>query len=514
MEPTNDLRALITRRSTCAGTQAYLLDAQSQRRVSYEELSWLVEDWDRSFDRLGVSRGERIGLAVADPLHFACLYLCIVASGRWATPLDPTAPEGVLARSLGSLNPRLVLADRPSPSDGDLAWVQVSPDHRAEAAGIGAPAGSPTANPSPAPSALPPDGGVILASSGTTGTPKIIGLGQSRLMHTARMVADHHGLGPSDRCFNPLPLFHINAEVVGLLACLVSGGSIVLENRFHRFGFWGRVAASEATWVNAVPAIIARLASPAEQVATQQPPPGVRFVRSASAPLPLSVLERFERLIQIPIVETYGMTEAGSQICANPVVGERRPGSVGRPIGVELRIRAQDGIVGVNQIGVIEIRGPGVIEGYLSPDQDHRFGEDGWLVTGDLGSMDEDGYVFLAGRSDDVINRGGEKMFPREIEEVILDDERVTAAVVVGHPDPVLGQVPVAYLVLGRPCSASTGVPGEIIEDARGRCEALLSRPARPVSYHLVSELPVGSTGKVQRHRLVTGSTPAFSLAG
>ncbi len=200
-------------------------------------------------------------------------------------------------------------------------------------------------------------GGVILSSSGTTGTPKVVALASGQLLATANLVARHNLLEESDRGFNPLPLWHINAEVVGVLATLVAGSSLVLDDRFHRTGFWKIVGDFEVTWINAVPAIISRLAS---LETGESPPARVRFVRSASAPLAPQLLATFEAAISIPIIESYGMTEAASQICANPLVGARKAGSVGVPVGVEVRTVAlgdTSDAVGVD-VGHIENQGP------------------------------------------------------------------------------------------------------------------------------------------------------------
>ncbi|MST35222.1 AMP-binding protein, partial [Acidimicrobiaceae bacterium USS-CC1] len=279
---------------------------------------------------------------------------------------------------------------------------------------------------------------LVLASSGTTGRPKLIPLTEAQLLHTARGVVCHHGFTGADRGYSPLPLFHINGLVVGVLASLVGGYPLVVDRRFSASTFWDVVAREGVTWVNLVPAILAVLA-------TVEPPPAevvarVTFARSASAPLPVPTLERFERRTGIPVVETYGMTEAASQITANPrPPGERRPGSVGLPVGLELRVADRDGRpLPPGEIGQVEIRGDNVVDAYWEP-AGTRPAErparrpDGWLPTGDLGRLDGDGYLFLAGRADDVINRGGEKVYPREIEDVLLADADVAAAAVVAR---------------------------------------------------------------------------------
>ena len=234
---------------------------------------------------------------------------------------------------------------------------------------------------------------------------------------------------------------------------------------------------------------------------------GLRFVRSASAPLPRAALTAFETALGVPVVETYGMTEAASMITANPVDGMRKPGSAGRPAGTEVRVlgaarggaadRAAEGPLPAGETGRVQIRGAGVIRAYDSGGRAGAIDADGWLDTGDLGYLDADGYLFLAGRSDDVINRGGEKIYPREIEEVLLAQPGVRSAAVVGVPDDVLGERPVAYIV-----ASSETAPGDLEAGLRAACTTLLPRPKQPSEFRLVDELPLGATGKISRRLL------------
>jgi acyl-CoA synthetase (AMP-forming)/AMP-acid ligase II len=250
-------------------------------------------------------------------------------------------------------------------------------------------------------------------------------------------------------------------------------------------------------------------------------PGRVRFIRSASAPLAPSALERFEDSFGIPVVETYGMTEAASMITANPLDGPRKAGSAGRPAGTEVRVVSRDGDLlrpcPPGTIGRVQIRGPGVITEYAAGGPAGAIDADGWLETGDLGHLDQDGYLFLAGRSDDVINRGGEKIYPREIEEFLLTQPGVRSAVVVAASDEVLGQRPVAYVVPADPAdpavSGDPAVPAtdpggpdlaasDLADALRAACSTALPRPKRPTEFCLVPELPLGATGKVSRRRL------------
>ncbi len=505
------LAELVWLRSLTSADHPFVEHLRTGRRVTFGALRRAVARWALLLDDLGVGLGDTVGIAVADPVDFAMVFLGTMAAGRVAAPLDPAAPDAELEAVCGRVRPAVVLSDRTAPEgasrtapdgadrtapDGGVAdWVVLRPgSFELTDADPSAPSVLPPAlGATPAggwADASPGAGGLVLSTSGTTGAPKLIRLGERQLLHTAGSVAAHHQLSVADRGFSPLPLFHINGEVVGLLSSLVAGSTLVLDDRFHRTRFWELMAEQRITWINAVPAIIARLAPLRDGEAV---PADIRFVRSASAPLPAVTLQRFEEATGLAVIETYGMTEAGSQITANPLHGPRKPGSVGRPIGVDLRILGDQ----------VQIRGPGVITAYAGAGYEDRFDADGWLDTGDLGYLDDDGYLFLVGRADDVINRGGEKILPREVEETILADPDVRAVVVVGWDHQVLGRVPVAFLV-------ADGVMGDddrqraeaIVGRLQDRCARDLSRPKRPVAFHVVEQLPAGTNGKIRRSQV------------
>jgi acyl-CoA synthetase (AMP-forming)/AMP-acid ligase II len=321
-------------------------------------------------------------------------------------------------------------------------------------------------------------------------------LREEQLMHVAQSVVATHKLSRADRGYCSLPLFHVNAEVVGVLATLCAGAYLAVDRKFSRTGFWEVIDSRSITWINAVPAIISIL--------SMQPPAAVpsslRFVRSASAPLPLASLRAFESAVGVPIVETYGMTEAASMITANPVGGPRKPGSAGLPAGSQVRVLTAVGAAAaVDEIGRVQIRGAGVIRGYDSGGRPGVIDADGWLDTSDLGYLDADGYLFLVGRSDDVINRGGEKIYPREIEEVLLAAPGVRSVAVIGLPDGVLGERPAAYVV---PTESLAGDLGSLEIALRARCADSLPRPKRPSEFCFLDQLPLGATGKISRRLL------------
>ncbi|MBT2503232.1 class I adenylate-forming enzyme family protein [Curtobacterium sp. ISL-83] len=495
-----DLRALIRARAARDAARAYLEDARSDRVLTYGALDAAVSAWSATFDALGVAPSGAVLVDVGDPLSFAVVHLAALATGRRAVPVDtgqPSTEPRRLADLIGGAS--VVVSDRdpaaaggqggdPEPAVPGAAAGQIDPTTFLPSAVRDGEV--PVTNPD-----APGEGSVVLFTSGSTGTPKGVELPESQLLVVARAVARHNALTADDRGFNSLPLFHVNAEVVGLLATLVAGATLVVDRRFRRTGFWELLAERRVTWLNAVPAILAVLA----RTGPLAFPEGLRFVRSASAPLPEPVRAA---LGDIPLVVSWGMTEGASQITATPLGAAPRPGSVGVPVGSEVQVRGEDGrVLPADEVGALWVRGSGIVHRYLFGRAAERFDDAGWLSTGDVGSVSADGWVSLAGRSDDVINRGGEKVYPSEVEDVLLGDPRVLEAVVVGRPDEVLGAVPVAY-VIPQP-GDPVDVPG-LVADLAARAEAHLARFRRPVEIVVVPDLPRAPTGKVQRSRVRT----------
>jgi acyl-CoA synthetase (AMP-forming)/AMP-acid ligase II len=492
------VRDLLIARAEADPDGDYLLGARDGRTLGNAELLRRVRYWAEALDGLGAPPGARVALDVRDPLTFATAHLAVIAAGRCSAPLNPEAPPAEARRSRDVLRPALVVTDRPG-RPGLL---------------VGRDDGLPQPIPrigSPAPSTPPvAAGAAALLTSGSTGRPKTVLLTEPQLLHVARAVARHHRLTPDDRGFNPLPLFHVNAQVVGLLATLVAGGTLVLDQRFHRTDFWRPLREHDVTWLNAAPTILSILA--ADPVHPR--PRRLRFIRSASAPLPEPLRETIVARTGVPVVESYGMTEAASQITATPLDRPRRAGSVGPVVDGELRVVDQDGHdcpPGV--VGRVRIRGAGVIRRYADGAGADRFDPGGWLDTADLGHLDADRHLYLAGRADDVINRGGELVYPREIEEVLLADPGVAEAVVVGRAEPVLGAVPIACVLPrnqdNRADDDTADDADEVDEDPRAaaeltarleaRCVEQLARYKRPVEIRVVTGFPIGPTGKVRR---------------
>ncbi|MGI8753724.1 MAG: AMP-binding protein [Acidimicrobiales bacterium] len=493
--------AMLERRARTTPDRVAFIEGATGTVLTWSDLSVEADRWRHAADRLD---GGRVGLVIGDPLTMIASYLGALAAGVTVAPLNPAITPHELAdqdRMLGlaglvtdavPLSARTIL---PSTS----VWT-TDPDGLSL---VDAPA--PTAKRHLHRSA-PLAGGaaLVLASSGTTGTPKIIPLSEANLLHTAYALVANHDLVASDRGYCPLPLFHINALVVGALSTVVSGASLVVDRKFSARNFWPRVESFGATWLNLVPAIITVLSErpgPASRVADR-----VAFARSASAPLPHATRQRFEMRCGVGVIETYGMTEAASQIAANPKEPEEgKVGSVGRPVGLELRVVDRDRRpLPTGTLGEVEIRGDNVVRCYWEPAgavPASRPAVDaaGWLSTGDLGQLDEDGFLTLVGRCDDVINRGGEKLYPREIEEVLLGDPAVSAAAVVGRPHPTVGEEPVAFVITA---SGYESDDGALAARLKARCQRNLSHFKLPASITVAEQLPSGPTGKIRHSEL------------
>ena len=336
----------------------------------------------------------------------------------------------------------------------------------------------------------PGDVALVLHTSGTTGTPKRVPLTHANLVHSARNIAASLELTPADRCLNVMPLFHIHGLVGAVLASLSAGASVVCTPGFDAFRFAGWLESWRPTWYTAVPsmhqAILARV--------KQAPDHRLRFARSASSALPGVVHEGVESLFGAPLLEAYGMTEASHQVAVNPLPpAERRPGSVGKPAGVEVAVFDASGApVQAGCEGEVGIRGPSVTAGYEGVDPASFTYPGGWLRTGDQGRLDADGYLWLTGRLKELINRGGEKVSPREVEDVLLGYPGVAQAVVFAIPDRLLGEDVGAAVV----AAAGAPVDAAAIRSYAGERLAPFKVPRKLV---VVDEIPLGPTGKPQR---------------
>ncbi len=448
----------------------------------------------------GVETGNRVAVVLPNGPTMAATFLA-VASCSTAAPLNPAYTEDEFRFYLDDLDAKALIMLAGGPEAARRAAEGLVPlVLTVEAIGDGRTL-SLASESGPLPCVAPPrwareqDEALVLHTSGTTSRPKVVPLTQSNLVRSAGNIATALALQPSDRSLEVMPLFHIHGLMAGLLASLSVGASVACPPAFDAFRFFDWLEEFEPTWYTAVPTmhqlVLARAERHAETIARRP----LRFIRSSSASLAPLVMEKLERTFSAPVIEAYGMTEASHQMASNPLPpGVRKPGSVGKPTGIELAIADEAGVFRPPHVlGEVVIRGGSVTLGYAAnPEANASAFFDGWFRTGDQGYLDDDGYLFLTGRLKEIINRGGEKVSPREVDEVLLAHPSVAQAVTFAVADERLGESVAAAVVLREGASASAN---DLREFAAERLAAF-KVPRRVV---LLQDIPRGPTGKIQR---------------
>jgi len=440
---------------------------------------------------LGIGPGDVIALKLRNRLEFVLLLFAAWRLGATITPVNPSLTDAEVVRQLNDSGARLLVVEDGASADGGVATLAVG-DLSAEAAG-------PEQPPHPDSSAL----ALLIYTSGTTGVPKGVMLDHANLDAMADMGRQALEVGPVDRSLLILPLFHVNGIVVSVLTPLLAGASVVIADRFNPHTFFDLVEDQRPTFFSAVPTIYSMLAAlPAD---VQPDTSSLRFAICGAAPAPAELLTRFEARYGFPLIEGYGLSEGTCGSTINPIAGPRRAGTVGLAFpGQQIRILDEDGnemAPGID--GEVVVRGPNVMRGYLGrPEDTARVIVDGWLHTGDVGHLDAGGYLTLVGRSKDMIIRGGENIYPKEIEDVLAGDPSVLEAAVIGVPDDKWGEVVVAYV---------QPRPGLNVDPAalQALCARHLSGYKRPTAIVVVDALPKNAVGKIDKVSLRAAHTAA-----
>ena len=443
---------------------------------------------------LGLRPGDRLALVIGNGPELIITFLAAAALGVAAAPLNPALPAGELAGQMAELGAGMVVDGAPAGEPAVTAASRAGlARHRVQVgAGPVAIAGTPAAagwRAAGDASAV----ALLLQTSGTTSRPKTVPIRQRHLAASIRSVAEWYRLGPADVGYCVMPLFHVHGLVAGALAPLAAGGTVVVPAKFSVSAFWDDITRCGATWYTAVPTIHRLVLEAGGGRAGGH---GLRFARSCSATLPAPLWRRFEAQVGVPLVEAYGMTEAAHQMASNPLPpGERRPGTVGPATGVQIAvIDDRWRPVPPGMAGEVAVRGASVVDGYLDNAEANAASfRDGWFRTGDEGRLSADGYLTLTGRIKELINRGGEKISPYEIEAVLLDHPAVREAAAFGMPDETYGEV-VGAMVVTSPAASG--------EDLRRYCAGRLAAFKVPVMVQVRSEIPKGPTGKIQRRSL------------
>ncbi len=454
----------------------------------------------------GISRGDRVALVLPQGPDLAAAFLAI-AAGATCAPLNPGYRREEFEFYLTDVRAKALIvaagSDSPAVAAAAAAGVNVielEPSESGEPAGafsLRGPDGGrgPGAGPARSAFAEPGDTALVLHTSGTTSRPKIVPLSGANVCASAHHIAHTLALTPADRCLNIMPLFHIHGLMGAVLASIAAGAEIVCTPGFDAMRFFSWVRDCEPSWYTAVPtmhqAILGRALRNRDIVEKSR----LRLIRSSSASLPPQVMAELESLFRAPVIESYGMTEAAHQMASNPLPpAARKPGSVGPAAGPEIAVMDEQGsLLETGAVGEIVIRGPNVTDGYENnPGANSEAFTNGWFRTGDQGFLDQDNYLTITGRLKEIINRGGEKISPREVDEVLLDHPGVQQAVTFALPHPKLGEEVAAAVVLREGHEA--GEP-----ELRSFVAERLADFKVPRKIVFRDQIPKGPSGKLQR---------------
>lgn len=498
---------------TAPADRTAVIQPELNIRITYGELRRQVETVASALAAVGVGRGDRVGIALPNGLPNIVAFLAASIAGT-AAPLNPAYKEDEFRFYLEDTNAKVLLlppdgVDAARRAAGDrvpILTVDMGPEGTVSLVEVGP--GGPLLMPSVNETAL------VLHTSGSTGRPKRVPLSHANLSISAGNVARSYELTDQDVALCVMPLFHVHGLVASTLATLSTGGTVVVPGKFSPLSFWRIAQEVGATWYSAVPTIhqllLARVSSGSPKPAGAEK---LRFIRSCSASLPPQVMHDLEAAFGAPVLEAYGMTEAAHQMSSNPLPpAPHLPGSVGVGTGVGITIRDSEGrALAAGERGEVCIQGPNVITGYENNPEANAtaFFEGGWFRTGDQGILDEDGFLTLVGRLKELINRGGEKISPREIDEVLLRHPAVAEAVCFGVPHPTWGEEVAAVVVVRAAAPKAEVTEAEVTEaDLLAFCKERLAEFKRPKKIYITDAIPRTATGKIQRRVVAQAYSP------
>jgi oxalate---CoA ligase len=465
-------------------------------RLSYRELREQVAAAADQLSQLGVGREDAVALVLPNSAEAIVLFLAAATVGT-AAPLNAAYKEDEFRFYLQDTGARVVIVP---PGQGEAvrrampAGVALVEAHMDGQGALAMESSAPRDQTRTAGAPGDDDVALVLHTSGTTSRPKLVPLRHRNLFASAGNIATTYGLAPGDVALCVMPLFHIHGLMASTMATFHSGGLVVVPPKFDPMTFWPTLHDHGATWYSAVPTMHQLLLM---RNRGERPPgaEGLRFIRSSSSALSPETMAQLESRFGAPVVEAYGMTEASHQMASNPLPpAPRRPGTVGIGTGVRLGLMTDGGTLlpqGSAASGEVVIQGPNVIDGYSNnPEANAASFVDGWFRTGDQGTIDGRGYLSLIGRLKEMINRGGEKIAPREIDDVLKQHPAVGEAVAFGAPHPAWGEEVVAAVVLKEPVAER-----DLIAFARER----LADYKVPKKLYFVDKIPTTATGKIQR---------------
>ena len=452
--------------------------------LTYAEVARRVEAAAEQFAAAGVGRGDVVAVMLPNRVELLLGLMAAWRLGAAATTVNPVFTPNEAGYQITDSGAKLLLGAADPGADYGVPVLAVD---ELSASPFGT---------LPVPDTRLDDLALLIYTSGSTGRPKGVMLDHANLVAMATSIGEVLKLSPDDNCLLVLPLFHVNAILVSGLAPIMAGAQVTILPRFAPDTFLAAVSRYRATYFSAVPAIYARLAElPAGQLGDTS---SVRFAVCGAAPVPVGLLERSESRFGFPIIEGYGLTEGTCASAINPLDGPRKPGTVGVALpGQQVAaMRADGSFAAAGERGEVVVKGPNVMRGYLGrPEATAETVVDSWLHTGDVGVLDEDGYLTIVDRIKDMIIRGGENIYPKEIESVLARHGAVLEAAVIGVPHEIYGEVPVAYVVT-YPDARVTA------DELLAHCRGQLTKVKIPTAVRIVPALPKNAVGKTDKPAL------------
>jgi acyl-CoA synthetase (AMP-forming)/AMP-acid ligase II len=477
------------------------LGAPETPPLSHKALRELAARTVAALNAAGIGRNDRVAIVLPNGPEMAAAFLC-VGAGATTAPLNPAYRAEEFEFYLTDLKAKalLVQAGDETPARAVAAKlgvpvVELTPTRDQGAGSFTLAAGAHSGRPALGGYAAADETALVLHTSGTTSRPKIVPLAQSNVTASARHIGATLDLKARDRCLNIMPLFHIHGLIAAVLSSVGAGGSTVCTPGFNALKFFAWLEEAKPSWYTAVPTMHQAILTRAERNKDAIARASLRFIRSSSASLPPQVMQELEAVFGAPVIESYGMTEAAHQMTSNPLPPRaRKPGSVGIAAGPEVRVMDEEGnLLPSGALGEVVIRGPNVTKGYeANPDANLKGFANGWFRTGDQGTIDAEGYLRITGRLKELINRGGEKVSPLEVDEIVMDHPAVAQVVTFAMPHDKLGEEVAAAIVLRE---GQTATEREIRDFAAKRL-ADFKVPRKVV---FLAAIPKGATGKLQR---------------
>ncbi|HEY0320238.1 MAG TPA: long-chain fatty acid--CoA ligase [Pyrinomonadaceae bacterium] len=497
-----NLRELLESRAAAQPDKPFLFSEADGRRFTYAEFDRAINRAARMLSARGIGKGDVVSLLMPNSAEYIIAYFACFKLGALAGPVNSLLKSQEIAYVIGNSEAKALLVHteftaRVNEILHELPALRhvIEFDDEAEATSEFADDISP----------LPPveiesdDEAIIIYTSGTTGKPKGCLLTHGNLISNARQISEWLGFTERDRLLTIMPLFHMNAVSVTTMTPLYAGGSTVVSPKFSASRFWKIISDYQIASFGSVATMLSMLLETypdgvPEGLQTSQ----LRFAMCGSAPVPAEVMKRFEERFRCLVIEGYGLSESTCRSTFNPPDERRRAGSCGMPIGNEMKVvDDEDRELPVGELGEIILRGENILKGYFkNPEATERAFRNGWFHTGDVGYRDAEGFFYIVDRKTDMIIRGGENIYPREIDEVLYQHPMVAAAATVGMPDPLYGEEVTAFIILKEGASVKE-------EEVLAFCRARLADFKCPKSLHFVSDIPKGPTGKLLKRELV-----------